>query len=112
MKAASPTEEQLIDLERVLHNELESADIGLSDKIARKPLASSWTVMSDSSASLGMCLQLDAIPDYAAVVARAFESHITAHNYTGDQIRFLRAVQEVFIVKRVGCRKPISTSRR
>ena len=44
-------------------------------------------------------LQLDAIPDYEAVVARAFEEYITSHNYSGDQIRFLRSVQEVFIAK-------------
>jgi type I restriction enzyme, R subunit len=44
-------------------------------------------------------LELEAIPDYAAVVERAFTGHITGHHYTGDQIRFLRAVQEVFLTK-------------
>ena len=42
-------------------------------------------------------LSLEAIPDYAVVVAQAFEDHITSHRYTGNQIRFLRAVQEVFL---------------
>ena len=44
-------------------------------------------------------LDLDAIPDYEAVVARCFDDHITAHNYGGDQIRFLRSVREVFLSK-------------
>ena len=29
--------------------------------------------------------------------SRCFEKHITSHRYTGDQIRFLRAVQDVFL---------------
>jgi type I restriction enzyme R subunit len=34
------------------------------------------------------------------VVTRQFESYITQHNYNADQIRFLRAVQSVFLQKR------------
>ena len=45
-------------------------------------------------------LDLDAVPDYEAVVANGFQDHITRHNYTGDEIRFLRAVQDVFLAKR------------
>lgn len=45
-------------------------------------------------------LELDDIPDYATVVGRAFQAHITGHNYGADQIRFLRSVQEVFLQKR------------
>ncbi len=40
------------------------------------------------------------IPDYKDLVARQFESYITQHNYNADQIRFLRAVQSVFLQKR------------
>jgi type I restriction enzyme R subunit len=29
-----------------------------------------------------------------------FHQHITRHHYTGDQIRFLRAVQDVFLTKK------------
>jgi len=45
-------------------------------------------------------LAVDAIPDYASVVGRSFEEHITSHRYTGDQIRFLRAVEDVFLARR------------
>ena len=42
----------------------------------------------------------DALPDYEAVVAAQFQQHIVRHHYTGDQIRFLRAVQDVFLSKK------------
>jgi hypothetical protein len=45
-------------------------------------------------------LDLDGIPDYSEVVRSAFDAHITTHNYTGDQVRFLRAVQEIFSTQR------------
>ena len=94
-----PSEEQLIELERLLHNELLRGDIALSDKVARQAFG---IKLDPHLGFLGFArhvLQLDDIPDYEAVVARSFEEFITTHNYTGDQIRFLRAVQEVFIEK-------------
>ena len=39
------------------------------------------------------------IPDYEIVVRNCFDEHIASHNYTGDQIRFLRAVEDVFLTK-------------
>lgn len=48
----------------------------------------------------GHVLTLDAIPDYHQVVQRAFEQHVAAHRYNADQIRFLRAVQELFLKQR------------
>lgn len=92
-----PSDDQLVQLERLLHHELLAGDIALSDKVARQ----AFGVKLDSRVGfLGFArhvLQLDAIPDYEAVVVRCFEEHITSHNYTGDQIRFLRSVQEVFL---------------
>jgi type I restriction enzyme R subunit len=40
------------------------------------------------------------LPDYKDLVARQFESYITQRNFNADQIRFLRAVQSVFLQKR------------
>lgn len=40
------------------------------------------------------------LPDYKDLVARQFETYVTQHNYSADQIRFLRAVQSVFLQKR------------
>ncbi len=95
-----PTEGQLVGLERLLHNDLTAGDIQLSDKTARQ----AYGVTLDNRAGfLGFVrhvLDLDAVPDYEAVVARGFQDHITRHNYSGDQIRFLRAVQDVFLAKR------------
>jgi type I restriction enzyme R subunit len=45
-------------------------------------------------------LALDAIPDYSSVVKRSFQDHITSHRYTGEQIRFLRAVEDIFLSRR------------
>jgi type I restriction enzyme R subunit len=94
-----PTEDQLLDLERVLHSELTSAAIQLSSKTVRQAYGLN---LDNRLGFLGFArhiLALDAIPDYEAVVARGFEEFITSHNYSADQIRFLRSVQEVFIAK-------------
>ncbi|MFZ5904310.1 MAG: type I restriction-modification enzyme R subunit C-terminal domain-containing protein [Chloroflexota bacterium] len=45
-------------------------------------------------------LDMAYLPDYKDVVARQFESYIIQHNYNADQIRFLCAVQSVFLQKR------------
>jgi type I restriction enzyme R subunit len=92
-----PTEAQLIELERLLHNELLTGDIALSDKVARQAFGIKLDPHLGFLGFARQVLQLDDIPDYEAVVARRFEQFITSHSYTGDQIRFLRAVQEVFI---------------
>lgn len=95
-----PAEGDLVDLERVLHNELSAPEIQLSEKTARQ----AWGVRLDNHGGfLGFMryvIDLDTIPDYASVVASSFEQHITTQRYSGDQIRFLRSVQEVFITKR------------
>jgi type I restriction enzyme, R subunit len=45
-------------------------------------------------------LGMDTIPGYAEIVAGQFQKFITLHQYSADQIRFLRAVQSVFLQKR------------
>jgi type I restriction enzyme, R subunit len=45
-------------------------------------------------------LTLDAITNYRHVVQRAFEQRVAAHRCNADQIRFLRAVQELFLKQR------------
>ena len=44
-------------------------------------------------------LELDVVPDYETVVSKAFEDYIGSQPYSGDQIRFLRAVHDVFLTK-------------
>lgn len=96
----APTPDQLIDLERVLQNELELPDINFSDKAARTVYGLKWDNHVGFLGLLRHVLALDAIPDYASVVAHSFEEQITSHQYTGDQIRFLRAVEDVFLSSR------------
>ena len=94
-----PTEEQLVDLERVLHNELTGGDLQLSAKVARQAYGVNLDNRLGFLGFVRHVLDIDAIPDYEAVVARGFEDHVTSHSYGSDQIRFLRSVQEVFIAK-------------
>ena len=94
-----PSDDQLVDLERVLHNDLAGGVLQVSGKTVRQAYG---LKLDNKRGFLGFArhvLDADAIPDYEAVVTRAFDGHITARNYTGDQIRFLRSVQEVFISK-------------
>jgi len=90
-------DDQLIDLERTLHRELGREDIQLSSRNIR--IAYGLRV-DNFLAFLRHLLALDTLPDYAQVVQRSFEHHIQAHNYNAEQIRFLRAVQQVFLSKR------------
>jgi type I restriction enzyme, R subunit len=45
-------------------------------------------------------LTLGNIPDYQDIVRRQFETYISGHHFNGDQILFLRAIQNVFLQKR------------
>jgi type I restriction enzyme R subunit len=91
------TEDELVALERSLHTELDGGNIQLSSGNIKK----AYGLKVDSFlAFLRHILSLDAIPDYQQIVQRAFERHIGGHQYSADQIRFLRSVQEVFLQKR------------
>jgi type I restriction enzyme R subunit len=95
-----PDTDQLIDLERVLHNELEKPDISFSSKTARTLYGLKWDNHVGFLGLLRHVLALDAIPDYSSIVESSFQDHITSHRYTGDQIRFLRAVEDIFLSRR------------
>jgi type I restriction enzyme R subunit len=45
-------------------------------------------------------LDMQYLPDYKDLVARQFDIYTTNHKFNADQIRFLRAVQSVFLQKR------------
>lgn len=90
-------EEELAALERTLHQELGGGEIWLSSANILKAYGIKVTSFLGF---LRHILELEDIPDYPTVVARAFQAHIASHSYSGDQIRFLRSVQEVFLQKR------------
>jgi type I restriction enzyme R subunit len=91
------SDDDLIALERTLRQQLGGGNLQLSTANIHK--AFGWKVGS-LLAFMRHLLELDRLPDYEAIVARRFEEHIAAHSYTADQIRFLRAVQSVFLRKR------------
>lgn len=86
----------LLELERTLQEVLGS-ELEFSAENIRK----AYGVKVDSILGfLRRVLELDELPDYAQIVQHRFDAYITTHNYNADQIRFLRAVQSVFLQKR------------
>jgi len=92
-----PSQEDLIDLERVLNNELLSPDIAFTDKTARAVYGLKWDSRVGFLGLIRHVLELEAVPDYESVVSKAFESFIASQPYKADHIRFLRAVHDVFL---------------
>ena len=90
------SDEQLLALEKVLRQTLSVADIQLTKDNIRK--AYGFRVNS----FLGFIrhlLELESLPNYETVVARKFEQFSAQHNYTGEQLTFLRALQSEFLRK-------------
>ncbi|PZV06753.1 MAG: type I restriction endonuclease [Leptolyngbya sp.] len=117
----TPTDLQLIALERILRQELSTKLAGEepaseSPKAAETPgtyqIASrSNDVISNirkafnlkTGSLLGFLreqLEMEALPDYETVVQRNFEQYIARRQFNSDQIHFLRSVQNVFLQKR------------
>jgi type I restriction enzyme R subunit len=90
-------EEQLIELERVLQQDLAGGDLEATQENLRKAYGIHIESFLDL---LRLVLDMDAIPGYEQVVAEQFHEYITQHNFNADQIRFIRAVQSVFLRKR------------
>ncbi|MBD2151759.1 hypothetical protein H6F44_16760 [Pseudanabaena sp. FACHB-1277] len=87
----------LVALERTLRRELGGSNIQLSESNIRKAFNLKMTSLL---AFLRVLLEFEALPDYKDIVERNFEQFITQHQYNANQIRFLRAVQSVFLQKR------------
>ncbi len=88
---------QLLELERTLTKELGEGDLEVTPENLKKVFAHS----ADSFLGLvRQVLDMQYLPDYKDVVARQFENFIIENKYNADQIRFLRAVQSVFLQKR------------
>ena len=88
---------QLLALERTLQQELAGGDLEVTPANLRKVYGVHIESFLDL---LRLVLDMDAIPGYEQIVAGQFRAFITQHNYNADQIRFLRAVQSVFLQKR------------
>lgn len=90
-------ESQLLELERTLQHELAEGVLEATPKNLRKVYG---THIDSFLELLRIVLDMDAIPSYEEIVAGEFQQFITAHAFNADQIRFLRAVQSVFLQKR------------
>jgi type I restriction enzyme R subunit len=92
------TDRQLIELERILRQELGGSDVELSEANIRKAYGLKVGSLLEF---LRRLLEIEGIPNYADIVRRQFEGYIASHPlFNADQIRFLRAVQNVFLQKR------------
>lgn len=87
----------LVELERTLRQELGGGHVDLTTENIRKAYGLHLTSFL---AFLRHLLTLEGLPDYDAVVQHAFKGHLAAYPYSADQLRFLRAVQGVFLQKR------------
>ena len=92
------SDEQLLALERTMRQELGRPGLELSEGNIRKAFARQVGSLMEFLREL---LELEGIPDYAEIVRRQFEAYIAGHTeFNADQVRFLRAVQSVFLHKR------------
>ncbi len=87
----------LIELERALHQGLGGPGLEFSEENIRKAYGMKVGSLLEF---LRRLLDLDGLPDYGDIVQRQFSDYIAAHPFNADQIRFLRAVQNVFLQKR------------
>ncbi len=91
------SDQQLIALERSLRHDLSNGDIELSEDNIRKAYGMKVGSLLEFLRNL---FDLENIPDYQDIVRRQFEIYIASHQFTANQLRFLRAVQNVLLQKR------------
>jgi type I restriction enzyme, R subunit len=91
------TDEQLINLERALRNDLGQGEFELSEDNIRKAYGKKVGSLLQFLREL---FELDGVPDYRDIVRRQFQAYIQQHNFNANQIRFLRALENVFLQKR------------
>jgi type I restriction enzyme R subunit len=87
----------LLELERTLREELGSGDMELTEENIRRAYRMQVTSMLEFLRDL---LELENIPGYEEIVDRQFSEYMAKHPFNGNQIRFLRGVQSVFLQKR------------
>ena len=91
------TDLQLVALERTLRQELGGGNVQLSESNIRK--AFNLKVCSLLSFQREL-LEIEGLSGYQEVVRRNFEEFMQERPFNANQIRFLRAVQSVFLKKR------------
>lgn len=94
----SVSDSELLDLERTLGQELGKRGIELSQENIHKAYGFKAGSLLEFVRRL---LEIDGLPDYDEIVRRRFKTYMNSNpTFSSDQIRFLRAVQSVFLRKR------------
>lgn len=91
------SDQQLLALERTLRRELGGGDLELDEQNVWRAYGKK---VDSLLAFLRYRFELNELPDYQEIVQREFDHYIAAQQFTGDQVRFLRAVQSVLLRKR------------
>ncbi|MFO7634729.1 MAG: DEAD/DEAH box helicase family protein, partial [Caldilinea sp.] len=88
----------LVALERTLRQVLGGPGLEVTEANIRKAYGLRVGSLLEFVRAL---LEIDGIPDYQAIVQRQFDGFIGRHDeFNADQVRFLRAVQSVFVQQR------------
>jgi type I restriction enzyme R subunit len=88
---------QLLDLERTLRYELTKPGIELTQDNIKKAYGFKTGSFLELARRL---LDIDGLPAYEDIVRHQFQTYIGSHTFIADQLRFLRAVLNVFLEKR------------
>ena len=88
----TPSDEDLISLERLLWSELGRGELKLTEGNIRRAYGYRVESLLEFVRRL---LEIDALAGYGEVVRRRFDAYITAHPFDAQQIRFLRTVQSL-----------------
>lgn len=97
-RGAAVSDLELVALERTLRQALGGPGLEVTEANIRKAYGLCVGSLLEFVRSL---LEIDGIPDYQAIVQRQFDGYIARHDaFNADQVRFLRAVQSVFVQKR------------
>lgn len=101
------TDEQLLALERTLHQQLSQSDLLVTPQNIRRAYQFKVDSLLDFTRQL---LEIDDLPNYEAIVKRQFSDYMQSHTFNAEQLNFLRAVQGVFY-SAAGYNPPTCTNR-
>jgi type I restriction enzyme R subunit len=98
IEAGQPvSDEALLDLERTLYRQLGQSEWQLSPETIRRAY---HLKVTNLLAFVRHLFELEDLPDYDMVVKRQFQAFIDSQPFNSNQLRFLRAMQGVFLKKR------------
>jgi type I restriction enzyme R subunit len=100
MRGEPVSDLQLLDMERTLRRELGGGDLHLNETNIRAAYRDEGLEVDSLLEFLHYLLDLEGLPAYKDIVTRQFSDYIARQAFNADQIRFLRAVQNVFLQRR------------